>query len=176
MALQEELNDKDIPWAKKQTKQTILCGWVGVPHVLDQRHISCDLCRPLVGKPCRARQSSKLWPGRWGTWLPGVGLSLPQPLPVQYDYLLYAEGFHTFCLIISQCRVLHAPSPALLWAQGVDTHNGMLLKAPLIIATSCPASEELATYFEIRQLRSRGCNHMYSKCSQNLNPGLSDSS
>lgn len=86
------------------------------------------------------------------------------------------RAFTHFCLIISQCRVLHAPSPALLWAQGVDTHNGMLLKAPLIIATSRPASEELATYFEIRQLRTRGCNHTYSKCSQNLNPGLSDSS
>lgn len=40
VALWEELSIKEISWAKKQTKQILACGWVGMPHVLDQIHMS----------------------------------------------------------------------------------------------------------------------------------------
>lgn len=40
MALWEELSNMEISWAKEQTKQILVCGWVGMPHVLDQIHMS----------------------------------------------------------------------------------------------------------------------------------------
>ena len=40
MALWEELSNKEISWAKEQTKQMLVCGWVGMPPVLDQIDMS----------------------------------------------------------------------------------------------------------------------------------------
>lgn len=40
MALWEELSNMEISWAKEQIKQILVCGWVGMSHVLDQIHMS----------------------------------------------------------------------------------------------------------------------------------------
>ena len=40
MALWEELSNKEISWAKEQTKQMLVCEWVGMPPVLDQIDMS----------------------------------------------------------------------------------------------------------------------------------------